>query len=235
MKKNKLNTYLILGIITILFNILYFVIPFDKENIATFWVNYGCFMLMLLVQFMIFGCKNKSLKSAQSKLLKLPVLLVDLGYIAVQIVSLLVLTIINAFVSINVLIPMLVNVVVLALFLVMFISTNATVDIIIDNNKKLEENKIFINELKVDISTFYNKVNEKELKDKIYELKEIIDYSDPVSSEDLLEIEDRIDMKYSSLKNNYSDKDYKAVLKNIDELVIMMQERNKLCKLYKKK
>lgn len=235
MKKNKLNTYLILGIVAILFNVLYFVIPFDKENIATFWVNYGCFMLMTLIQFVIFGCKHKKLKSAQSKLLKLPVLLVDLGYIVVQIVSLLVLTIINAFVSVNVLIPALVNVVVLALFLIMFISTNATVDIIIDNNKKLEENKIFINELKVDISTFYNKINEKELKDKVYELKEIIDYSDPVSSEDLLEIEDKIDMKYSSLKNNYTDKDYEAVLKNIDELVIMMQERNKLCKLYKKK
>ena len=84
MKKNKLMSYLALGIVFALFNVIAFVIPADKT--ATFWTAYVfvvvAFLLQLLVWKVAFGKKD----TLKSKFLGIPVIYVGATYLIVQLI-----------------------------------------------------------------------------------------------------------------------------------------------------
>ena len=65
------------------------------------------------------------------------------------------------------------------------------------------------------------------------ELKEIIEYSDPMSHDSLATLEKEISDNVSSIKNFIASKKEIEVVNYIEKIINLVNERNIKCKLYK--
>ena len=98
----------------------------------------------------------------------------------------------------------------------------------IDRVEKVVQKKVFyIRSLQSDLEMIAETENNQEIKKMLIQLAEKIRFSDPMSSDELEDIENRIISKVNELKD-CSDK--QSVMKELDLLLI---ERNKKCKFLK--
>lgn len=63
---------------------------------------------------------------------------------------------------------------------------------------------------------------------------EAVRYSDPMSSEALMDTESRITLQFNSLKTAVNASDHKAAAETADEIVRLITKRNSQCKLLKR-
>ena len=82
--KNMLISLLIIVIIAALFNVIYFVFPFDKiVNAGPFWISYAFTMSMFLIGF-IGVYLTFSKKKLESKIFGLPIITFMYGMVILQ-------------------------------------------------------------------------------------------------------------------------------------------------------
>lgn len=98
---------------------------------------------------------------------------------------------------------------------------------------KTEQKTFYINSLKVDAEMIAQKTDDEDIKKAYIKLSEQIRYSDPISSEELVEIEDKIKetLQLGGEYVSYGDK--KEALECCDKLKLLLIERNKKCMIYK--
>ena len=107
------------------------------------------------------------------------------------------------------------------------ISADAGRDEIERVEAKVQKKVFYIRELQVDIELLADNESDAAVKTALAQLAERIRYSDPMSDEQLADIEDRITVKIAELKSS-ADK-----VKIINELNSLLDERNRKCKLLK--
>ena len=100
-----------------------------------------------------------------------------------------------------------------------------------DQDNKLKESVSFIENLKAKSQTLYENCESKEKKEICKKVYEMIKYSDPISNENLNNINEKISQKYSDFENSInSNKDYATLAKELTDLI---NERNNLCRTNK--
>ena len=222
MKKNKLMSYLALGMVFALFNVISFVIPTEKT--ATFWTAYiftvVAFLLQILVWKVGFGKKD----TLKNKFLGIPVIYVGLTYLMVQLV---VFAIFMIFPMLPVWLAIVVCSFVLAISVLCAIAGQAGANEINRVEEKIKVKRAFIQFLQVDIEMLAESETDIETKTALVKLAEKVRFSDPTSHEMLGELESRISAKVDALKESV---DKKPIIGEIDLLLI---ERNKKCKILK--
>ena len=92
---------------------------------------------------------------------------------------------------------------------------------------KVQEKTFYIKRLQADVELLASTETDTVIKSALMQLAEKIRYSDPISDEQLADIEDRITVKIAELKSS-ADK-----VKIINELNSLLDERNRKCKLLK--
>ena len=85
MKKNGLMSYLALGIVFALFNVIAFVVPTDKT--ATFWVAYAFSVVAFAVQIPLWKIALGKKDTLKSKFLGIPVIHVGITYLIIQLIA----------------------------------------------------------------------------------------------------------------------------------------------------
>ena len=85
MKKNKLLSYLTLGIVFALFNVIAFVVPTEKT--ATFWTAYAFSVVAFLIQIPLWKMALGKKETLNSKFLGIPVIHVGISYLIIQIIA----------------------------------------------------------------------------------------------------------------------------------------------------
>lgn len=222
MKKNKLMSYLALGIVFALFNVIAFVIPTDKT--ATFWTAYVftvvAFLLQLLVWKVAFGKKD----TLKSKFLGIPVIYVGATYLIVQLI---VFAIFMIFPMLPVWLAIVICSIVLAISALCAIAGQAGANEINRVEEKIKAKRAFIQFLQVDIEMLVSAEPDTETKAALVKLAEKVRFSDPMSHEMLGELESRISAKVEQMKTTA---DKKALIGEVDLLLV---ERNKKCKILK--
>ena len=222
MKKNKLMSYLALGIVFALFNVIAFVIPTDKT--ATFWTAYiftvVAFLLQLLVWKVAFGKKD----TLKSKFLGIPVIYVGATYLNVQLI---VFAIFMIFPMLPVWLAIVVCSIVLAISALCAIAGQAGANEINRVEEKIKAKRAFIQFLQVDIEMLVSAEPDTETKAALAKLAEKVRFCDPMSHEMLGELESRISAKVEQMKITA---DKKALIEEVDLLLV---ERNKKCKILK--
>lgn len=222
MKKNNVISYLALGIVFALFNVIAFVIPTEKT--ATFWTAYVfavvAFALQLLVWKIAFG-KKETLKS---KFLGIPVIHVGIVYLIIQLIAF---AIFMFFPTLPAWLAVIVCVIILALSALCAIAGQAGANEINRVEEKIKVKCAFIQFLQVDIEMLAESETDAETKAALKKLAEKVRFSDPMSHEMLGELESRISAKVDEMK---SATDKKAL---IGEVNILLTERNKKCKILK--
>ncbi len=222
MKKNSLMSYLALGIVFALFNVIAFVIPTDKT--ATFWATYAFSVVAFAVQIPLwkiaFGKKN----TLKSKFLGIPVIHVGVIYLIIQLIAF---AIFMVFPTLPVWLAVIVCAIILAISALCAIAGQAGADEINRVEEKIKVKRAFIQFLQTDIEMLYESETDAETKTALSKLAEKVRFSDPMSHEMLGELETKITAKVEELKTTA---DKKAI---ISEIELLLTERNKKCKILK--
>ena len=220
MKKNSSKGYLILGILFILVSVIAFAVPTSKTT--AFWISYAFTVIAFAAQIIIWKAALGRSESLKSKFLGLPVLHIGIVYLVVQVVALIV------FLSIPTL-PIWSAVVACAVIAgvsaVCMIASDVGRGEIDRVSAKVREKAFYIKQLQADVELLAGAETDTTTKSALMQLAEKIRYSDPMSNEQIADIENRIAAKIAELK---SSTDKTGI---INELNLLLDERNKKCKL----
>ena len=222
MKKTNLLSYLSLGIVFALFNVLAFVIPTDKT--ATFWTAYAFSVVAFAAQIPLWKIALGKKDTLKSKFLGIPVIHVGITYLIIQLIAFVIFMI---FPMLPVWLAVVVCAIILAISALCAIAGQAGANEINRVEEKIKVKRAFIQFLQTDIEMLVEAEADVETKAELKKLAEKVRFSDPMSHEMLGELESRISAKVEEMKTSA---DKKAIVEEITTLLI---ERNKKCKILK--
>ena len=222
MKKNNLKSYLALGIVFALFNVIAFVIPTEKT--ATFRVAYAFTALAFAAQIPLWKIAFGKKDTLKSKFLGIPVIHVGFTYLTVQLIAF---AVFMCLPKLPAWLSVVVCSIILAVSALSAIAGQAGANEINRIEEKIKVKRAFIQFLQVDIEMLAESEADAEMKAALVKLAEKVRFSDPMSHEMLGELESRISAKVDEMKTA-SDK--KAL---IEEVSTLLTERNKKCKILK--
>ena len=234
MKKITKNYLLIIAIILVVYSVLVFVIPFTKMNMATFVISYIASVIALLSQIYVAYIAFKGEDNLTSKVYGFPIIKLGYIYLGVQFALSILFYILGAFIDVPVWICIILYVLVLGLAAVGLITTSTYKEAIEEIEVTKEDNKVFVKELRRDTLVYSSKIKDQTTKDLFDKFLDIVRYSDPVSNENLKEIENEINRKYEEIKVLVSHDNYLVANKEIENLIDLINRRNLMCKEFKK-
>ncbi len=222
MIRNKKLGCVILLITLVIVCVVALAIPTAKTT--SFWVAFVFTCIAFASQILIWNIGFKDNTPLKSKLLGIPAVRVGYIYLVLQLITLAVLV---AYPALPVWITIVINVLITGISAVCMITAEIGRDIVNNVEKKVRSKVSYIREIQADIEMVAERESDSAVKQKILKLAEKVRYSDPISPDELSELEKRISDKVKEL-NNVDDKS--AV---VDEIELLLLERNKKCKIYK--
>ena len=222
MKKTGLMSYLPLGIVFALFNVITFIVPTDKT--VAFWTAYAFSVVAFAVQIPLWKIALGKKDTLKSKFLGIPVIHVGITYLIIQLIAFAVFMILP---TLPVWLAVVVCTIILAISALCAIAGQAGANEINRVEEKIKVKRAFIQFLQTNIEILAETETDAETKAALKKLAEKVRFSDPMSHEMLGELESRISAKVEEMKT-VADK--KAL---IEEITTLLTERNKKCKILK--
>lgn len=222
MKKNTGMAYAVLAIAFVLFNVIAFAIPTAKT--ATFWIAYAFSVVAFALQIAIWKFAFNGADTLKSKFLGIPLISVAIAYLIIQIIAFAVFMALPLTAS---WIAIVVCALILGISAICLIGTETGREEINRVEEKVEKKVFYIKSLQVDIEMLASAETDTETKAALTKLAEKIRFSDPMSSEALIELEAEITAKVKALK---TAENKTAIITVLDSLIT---ERNKKAKLLK--
>lgn len=222
MKKNTPFAHIILGIVFILTNVIAFAVPTDKT--ATFWITYTFSAVAFIIQPFVWRNAFGKGKELKSKFLGIPLIHVGLVYLVIQLVAF---VLFIAFPNMPSWIVVIVNALIVGVSLICLVSTEVGTKEINKVEEKIKQKVFYIKELQIDVEMIAERETDAETKKALEALAEKIRFSDPMSSEQLFDLENKIKAKVEELKSN----DDKVALSK--EVELLLEERSKIVKMLK--
>lgn len=222
MKKNCTKGYVILGILFVLVSIIAFAVPTAKT--ATFWISYVFTAAAFVAQIIIW---NKALgKEAvlKSKFLGFHVVHIGIVYVFIQTVAFTVFLCVPTLPAWSAIV---VCSVIAGISAVCMISADTGRNEIERVEVKVQKKVFYIREMQADVELLADNESDVDVKTALTHLAEKIRFSDPMSSEQLADLESEISTKIAELKNASSK------LEIITEINSLLDERNKKCRILK--
>lgn len=220
------------AIVLAVFNVVTFAVPITvnvNKFTPSFWIGYTFITIMFIAQ-LVCSIVFFNQDSNDKRFLNIPV--INLSYTA-----LLVSTIVGAVAMAVPFIPywvgIILDVLIVAFYAIAIISSKAAADTIENIDKKVKTQTFFIKSLTVDAESLLNQSKSDETKAIAKKVYEAIRYSDPMSNEALSSVETQITIKFNEFSNAVI-KDNKPLAETLgNELIILVNDRNKKCKLLK--
>ena len=222
MKKNGLMSYLALGIVFALFNVIAFAVPTDKT--ATFWTAYAFSVVAFAVQIPLWKIALEKKDTLKSKFLGIPVIHVGITYLIIQLIAF---ALFMIFPTLPVWLAVVVCAIILAISALCAIAGQAGANEINRVEENIKVKRAFIQFLQVDIEMLAEAETDTETKAALSKLAEKVRFSDPMSHKMLGELESRISAKVEEMKTATDKKGL------IAEVTTLLTERNKKCKILK--
>ena len=222
MKKNSTKGYVILGILFALVSIVAFAVPTVKTS--TFWIAYVFTVAAFAAQIGIWKTALGKEETLKSKFLGFPVVHIGIVYAAIQVIAFAVFMFVPTLPAWSAIV---VCSVIASVSAVCMISADAGRNEIERVEAKVQKNVFYIRELQADIELLADNESDAAVKTALTQLAEKIRYSDPLSNEQLADLENKISTKVAELKTASSK------LEIITELNSLLDERNKKCKILK--
>lgn len=222
MKKNVFRGYAILAVLFVLLNVIVFVIPINRSS--AFWVTYVFVVIAFVAQISIWKAALGREDTLKSKFLGLPVIHIGIVYLGVQI------AVLAGFIFAPML-PVWSAVVVCTLVAgisaVFMIAADMGRNEIERVEAKVQRKVFYLRELQMEVEMLADAETNVAVKEKLISVAEQFRFSDPMSSEQLIDLEQRISDKVVALKSAVNKEEI------ITELHRLLNERNKRCKILK--
>ncbi len=220
------------AILLVIFNIATFVSPNEVAGMTkfggAFWVGYIfitlAFIGQLAVSFFAFNAKNM-----QKFFYKIPLIRISwTGLILTLVFGVLCMVIPN--------LPNWVGIIacfaVLGFNAISLAKANATADIVSEIDNKIQAQTSFIKTLTVDAESLMSRAQNETAKSVAKKVYEAVRYSDPMSNDDLSGVESEITIKFNQFANAINT-DSNNVTTIAEELIVLISDRNKRCKVIK--
>ncbi len=227
--KNGLRVLVVTAIIFVVFNVIAFVAPFNKNG--TFWTAYIFGLISILVQPIIVftACKNGT--DTKSKFYGFPIIRIGLIYIVVQFIFSLIFMGVSGFIPVW--IPIILFVILLAFCAIGFIATDTMREEIEKQDIKAKVDTIVMRSLQAQSKALVGLCNDAEVKRSVEALAESFRFSDPVSSNATSHQENELANILNLLQSALTDNDSNSSIKLCKRAEAVLEDRNRLCKLNK--
>lgn len=218
------------AIILVAFCILYLVVPFPKSG--AYWVELAFSVIAVCAGCGVswYALKNDGLKS---KVYGFPMLNIGFGYTAVQLIFGFAVAIIGFFANVPIWIAVVVSVLILALSAIGFIGADNARDIVEEQENRDEIAIKTMKAFRLDIQYIVDACGDAKLKKQLEKLADKFKYSDPVSSDELSDVEDNLRREVKNLAALVNT-DAEQAAKKIGEVEMLLADRNRRCKELKR-
>lgn len=231
--KKRFNLYIIAwAVLLALFNVIAFVSvgwAGQEKYTSSFWIGYVFITVTFIGQLI---CSYMAFKADNAKKLFYNISLIRTSYI-----GLIVSFIVGGLCMLISPLPYWVGVIVCAIVLVAnvlsVVKATAAIDEIERVDTKVKIQTFFIKSLTVDAETLMAKAKSDSVKAECKKVYEAIRYSDPMSNDALSSVESQITVKFAALSEAVERDESDTVTKEANEVVILVGERNKKCRLLK--
>ncbi len=220
-------------ILVALFNAIVFITPSEYEGESkftdTFWIGYALVMIGFAGQLICsyIGLKDDNLTKV---FYNIPLLRVSVIGLVVSAVAG---SIFMAIPTVESWISAIICLIILAFVALATIKAKATGDIVESIDKKIKEQTFFIKNLTVDAQNLIARANSPEAKATVNKVYDAIRYSDPMSNDNLSEIEGRIGYEFKTFEMAVKSGDTAVMESQAEELLILIDNRNNKCKALK--
>ena len=210
----------------IIYNVLMFLLPFNKN--INFWIIYISSITSILFLLGVLYTKLTT-KSIESKIKNSSIVWVAWEYFVLQIV----IGFIELLQPIYYRNSLIINIILFGINIIL-ISIVVTEKKEIDKvESKIKEKVFFIKLLQDNIEDIKDMTNNETINNKLTDLLETIRYSDPMSSNRLIEIENNIEIKVEELKDNIKEGQIEKIEDIISQIKTLLTQRNRKAKMYK--
>ncbi len=232
--KRVFKTYIaVWALLLVLFNVIAFAsvgwIGQEKYT-ASFWIGYVFITVAFLGQLACAYIALKDDNNLKKTFLNLSLLSASYGGLIASFV-------VGGLCMLISPLPDWVGVIVCAIVLVLnalaVVKAKVAVDAVAEVDEKIKAQTFFIKSLTVDADTLMAKANTDEIKAECRKIYEAIRYSDPMSNNALASVEGQITVAFSKLSSAVDEGKPEAVKALSDELIVLVNERNKKCRLLK--
>lgn len=224
-KKKRIVSVLIVLTLLIAYNIVFFVVPFNRTLSGnSFWITYGVshFIAVVNVFLVRLGLGDKKI---ESRILGIPIIQVGLFVGLIQFVLDLSVMIVGNYISIPYWITILLEVVLLVIFSISIIvrqKYRSTI-IRISIGKKNED---FIKNLRIEMEQIFRSLQaDAETKRAMFRLLESVKYTIALSDERVFDLEEDISQKTVNLKEYIETKDFVKAKETIIQINSLIKER----------
>lgn len=228
MKKENIRSIIALAVLLAVFCVIAFAVPFNRTPV--FWLSFAFAIAAFALQCYALP-KSFSDDSPKSRFYGFPIIRIAAVYLMIQVVVSYVFMAVAD--KVQLWIPLIFYVVLLAIAVIGLISADVMRDEIEKMDEKLKKNVFTMRNFQSKVETIKGKIDDTDAEAKICELAENLRYSDPVSSDKLADIENELSALLDSLQQAVVDGDKEAVITLCDRTQTTLTERNRLCKLYK--
>lgn len=231
--KKTFKSYLITwGVLLVLFNVIAFVSPAwegQTKYTPSFWIGYVFITLAFVGQ--LFCAKAVfSAKNLQKLFYNIPLVRVSLVGLVVSFVAGGLCMLIS---PLPYWIGVIVCAIVLTVTIIAVVKASIAAETVSAIDEKLKVQTFFIRSLTVDAEGLVARAQTEEIKTECKKVYEAARYSDPMSHEALAATESQIALKFAELAEAVGANDGVAVKKTANEIVVLIGDRNKKCRLLK--
>ena len=219
----------VLAIVLAVFSLIAFAIPF--AHTAVFWIAYGFGVFAILFQLYIFKTSFAGNGDAKSRFYGFPIARLGIYYLVAQ----LILSVVEM--ALAGLIPawpvIIVNVLALAFALIGCITAETMRDEIVQQDQKLKKNVSTMRELQSMAASMVGQCGDEEMKSIVKKIADELRFSDPVSSEATVELEDEMRSQLADIQQAIVEGDKDGAKTLCQKLLNNLTERNRICSVNK--
>ena len=230
MKKNNIRLAIVISVLLVIYNLLVFSCSFQQNEI--FWLSFGFTLDAFIIAVVSLIIAFRSNENIRSKFYGFPIAKVGVVYLLVQMI------LCFAFMSLSRIIPIYLGVIVYAIALgfavIGLVVTDTVRDYIESQDIKLKAEISVMRSAQAEVNKMVSICDDPESAVMIKAFAEELKYSDPVSSTATADIEKRLCETIEELNRALVTDDKTTFRQLCKEATIMLNERNRLCKQYKK-
>ncbi len=230
MKKGFKYYAIIWAVLLVVYNVIVFSVQalpgYEINYDARFWVSWSFILVSFIGQL---ACAYIAFKAENSDKLFLNIPLISESYSATVLMTIVA--------SICMLIPdfpawiaTIICVVIFAVSAVAVVMAKAAGEAVSEVGEKVKAQTAFIRTLTADAEILLRKAKDDECKSVVKKVYEAIRYSDPMSNEALEGIEAQIEISFGKLTAAVDAGDTEGVKKEAEEIMVLIESRNKKCK-----
>ena len=228
--KNSRKFYTVVWAVCLaVFNIIVFIVPNMNKFGVNFWLGYALITIAFIGNLI---CALKALNTDN-----LTKTFYNIPLVTISIIGIVVSTIVGAIFMTVPILPIWLGIVIcfviLAFVTIAVITAKSVADTVSDIDDKIKEQTSFIKMITVDAEHLMKTASTPEIKNEAKKVYEAFRYADPMSSTQLLELENQIQQQFNLFTEATTCGDITRITELATELRSLIDYRNKKCKLLK--